>query len=105
MPKITGELNGNGGAFQWLGKVELNVSDGSVSGTITWKCPQGYDGTETVVGTLDGSSLNFEGVGEVANRGRHKVVNCSYSGTLEMTGSSLPGKDRDGSRMEKLQVR
>jgi len=83
MRKITGQIDGNGGAFQWLGKLELNDIDGSVSGTITWKCSQGYDGTETVVGTLDGSALEFKGVGEVQNRGRHQVVNCSYSGTLE----------------------
>lgn len=83
MRKITGEISGNGGAFQWLGQLQLNETDGNVSGTIMWTCSQGYDGTETVEGTLVGSALKFKGVGEVANRGRFKLVNCSYSGTLE----------------------
>lgn len=62
----------------WTGAVDLDSDDdGNVSGTIKWRSSEGYYGTETVVGSLNGCHLNLQGV-RVHGSG---LVCCTYRGT------------------------
>jgi hypothetical protein len=108
--RITGTINGYDDASKdWTGDLDLHVNGHTVNGTIKWT-RRNYDGTESVEGTIDDGTLKFKGVGDVKNRGRYKVVNSSYSGSLENNDRIRlhwigPGRVPDGEASGKVTIR